>query len=133
MIPNYYAILGVAPDAENAEIKQAYRRLALQHHPDVNAKKTQPEDTQIKRVNEAYTILSDPRKRAAYDILLQQEKRDVQKGNQSEEQKITWSEGLAGFVREFKKEQASPSEPQMTWTQGMFGFVREFKKGMRDD
>lgn len=62
---NYYAILGVSPSAHAADIKRAYRRLALQYHPDKNPS---PEAEQFfKAVNEAYETLGDPQLRAAYD------------------------------------------------------------------
>src|ERR1039458_2558608 len=55
---DYYEVLGVARGAGEAELKSAYRKLALQFHPDRN-----PDDQGA----EAYSILSDPQKRAAYD------------------------------------------------------------------
>lgn len=62
---NYYHILGVAPGASSAEIKAAYRRLALQYHPDKNAENTAAEQM-FKEINEAYAVLSDKSKRAVY-------------------------------------------------------------------
>ena len=64
---DYYQILGVEPDAGEAEIKTAYRRLARKYHPDVS-KEAGAED-KFKAVNEAYEALRDPQKRAAYDQL----------------------------------------------------------------
>ena len=64
---DYYQILGVEPDAGEAEIKTAYRRLARKYHPDVS-KEAGAED-KFKAVNEAYEALRDPHKRAAYDQL----------------------------------------------------------------
>ena len=61
---DYYKILEVPPTATTAEIKRSYHRLARLHHPDLNK---QAKDTLIKRLNEAYAVLSDPVKRAAYD------------------------------------------------------------------
>jgi curved DNA-binding protein CbpA len=126
MIPDYYALLGVSPDASAAEIKRAYRRLVRRHHPDLNA---QAQDAQIKRLNEAYEILGNPRKRAAYD---------KQRGRKQagKEPKMSWAEGVGGFVRELKKEAAfeQPApKPKMSWAEGMGGFARELKKGMRED
>jgi len=63
---DYYEILGVAKNASEAELKKAYRRLAMKHHPDRNAGNTQAE-VQFKEAKEAYEVLSDPQKRAAYD------------------------------------------------------------------
>jgi len=64
---DYYQILGVEPNAGDAEIKTAYRRLARKYHPDVS-KEPGAEDT-FKGVNEAYEALRDPEKRKAYDQL----------------------------------------------------------------
>jgi len=62
MAKDYYNILGVSRNATADELKRAYRRLAQEHHPD---KGGNPE--RFKEVNEAYQVLSDPQKRAAYD------------------------------------------------------------------
>jgi len=66
MANNYYDILGVKRDASEQEIKQAYRRLARQHHPDVNPGNKSAED-RFKKINEAYEVLSDKDKRQKYD------------------------------------------------------------------
>ncbi len=64
---DYYKTLDVSRDATAEEIKKAFRRLARKYHPDVS-KETDAEQ-KMKEVNEAYTVLSDPEKRAAYDQL----------------------------------------------------------------
>ncbi len=63
--PNHYEILEVSPDASQAEIKQAYRRLVKQYHPDTNQQNTDKE--QIIRINAAYEILGDCQSRQFYD------------------------------------------------------------------
>jgi len=64
---DYYATLGVARDATEDQIKKAFRKLARKYHPDVSKEKDA--EARMKDVNEAYTVLSDPEKRAAYDQL----------------------------------------------------------------
>ena len=63
---DYYAVLGVPKNADQAAIKKAYRKLAQQHHPDANAGNTAAED-RFKEVSAANDVLGDPQKRAAYD------------------------------------------------------------------
>eukprot|EP01133_Synstelium_polycarpum_P007552 gene7552-8834_t len=69
---DYYKILGVAKDANDTEIKKAYRKLALQYHPDKNS--TMPDEEKahaekmFKDIGEAYGILSDPKKKQRYDM-----------------------------------------------------------------
>ena len=65
---NYYAVLGVSPQASQEEIKKAYRKLALAHHPDRNQGNRQA-DHKIREVNAAYEILGDPDSRKTYDRL----------------------------------------------------------------
>jgi molecular chaperone DnaJ len=63
---DFYAILGVERAASDDDIKQAYRRLAMQYHPDKNAGSKESEE-RFKEISEAYDVLRDPQKRAAYD------------------------------------------------------------------
>jgi curved DNA-binding protein len=63
---DYYKILGVDRSAKEDEIKRAYRKLALKHHPDRNPNNPSAEE-KIKEINEAYQVLSDPKKRSHYD------------------------------------------------------------------
>jgi len=63
---DYYEILGIDQEADEVTIKQAYRRLAIKYHPDRNPGDRQSAE-RMKEINEAYAILSDPRKRQQYD------------------------------------------------------------------
>jgi curved DNA-binding protein len=64
---DYYKVMGVARDATEAEIKQAYRKLARKYHPDVSKEKDA--EARFKEIGEAYEVLKSPEKRAAYDQL----------------------------------------------------------------
>jgi curved DNA-binding protein len=64
---DYYEIMGVARDAPAEDIKRAYRRLARKYHPDVSKEKDA--EARFKEIGEAYEVLRDPEKRAAYDQL----------------------------------------------------------------
>jgi molecular chaperone DnaJ len=63
---DYYQVLGVSRDADDQQIKSAYRRLALQYHPDRNPDNREAEE-KFKEAAEAYSVLSDPQRRATYD------------------------------------------------------------------
>ena len=96
---DYYKILGVNRDATEKDIKQAYRRLARQYHPDVNPGDTSAE-TRFKEVNEAYEVLSDKEKRQKYNTYGDQwqyaDQFEKARGNQN----IRWdfsSSGPQGF------------------------------------
>lgn len=65
---DFYAILGIAKDASDADIKKAYRKLARQHHPDTNSGNTASEK-KFKDISEAYSVLSDPDERQQYDAI----------------------------------------------------------------
>ena len=106
---DYYKTLEVSPTATLTEIKRSYRRLARQYHPDLNQKAL---DSHIKRLNEAYEVLRDPVKRAAYDD----------------------RRAEAALRTKLRRQQAQArSEPQMTWVEGFFGFVQELKKGLNEE
>src|SRR5271155_1793426 len=64
---DYYEVLGVARGADADTVKRAYRKLARKYHPDVSKEKNA--ETKFKEVQEAYEVLRDPEKRAAYDQL----------------------------------------------------------------
>ena len=112
---DYYTILEVSPTATLAEIKRAYRRLVRQYHPDLNKEAL---DIHIKRLNEAYDILGDAVRRAAYDAL------------RLEAARVAAAQEL---LRHQQTRAQVKQEPEMTWVEGVFGFVRELKKELRDD
>jgi molecular chaperone DnaJ len=64
---DFYKILGVERNASDAEIKKSYRSLAMKHHPDRNADNPEAAEVKFKQIKEAYEVLSDPKKRSAYD------------------------------------------------------------------
>jgi len=64
---DYYEVLGVHQNASDTEIKKAYRRLAMKHHPDKNPDNHTESSEKFKEATEAYEVLSDPEKRASYD------------------------------------------------------------------
>jgi DnaJ-class molecular chaperone len=65
---DYYHVLGVSHDASNEDIKRAYRKLAMQCHPDHNQGNTEWANKKFKEINEAFNILGDPEKRSQYDV-----------------------------------------------------------------
>ena len=66
MSQDYYELLGVSRTASADDLKKAFRKLAMQHHPDRN-KDDKEAEKRFKTINHAYDILKDPEKRAAYD------------------------------------------------------------------
>ncbi len=83
---DYYSILGVSRDADEQTIKSAFRQKARVYHPDVNANKAEATE-KFKEINEAYTVLSDPDKRARYDLF---------NGRYEQYQRTTGGTGAAG-------------------------------------
>jgi DnaJ-class molecular chaperone len=64
---DYYQVLGVAKSATEEQIKKAYRKLAMQYHPDRNPGKEKWANEKFKEINEAFSVLGDPEKRKQYD------------------------------------------------------------------
>ncbi|MGH8684355.1 MAG: molecular chaperone DnaJ [Nitrosospira sp.] len=87
---DYYEVLGVNRDTSEEEIKKAYRKLAMKHHPDRNPDNPKSEGY-FKEAKEAYEILSDPKKRMAYD----------QHGHAGVDPNVTGAGGAQGFADAF--------------------------------
>jgi DnaJ-class molecular chaperone len=113
---NYYQQLKVPPEASAQEIKEAYRRLAFEYHPDRNTDDPAAAE-KMKAINEAYAVLSNPEKRRQYDGLYQRfgdgasqqfrqtfSERDIFKGSDIEHifEEMARSFGLRGFDEIFK-------------------------------
>lgn len=64
---DYYEILGITKSADEKEIKKAYKRLAMKHHPDKNQDDKAAAEEKFKEIKEAYEVLTDPQKKEAYD------------------------------------------------------------------
>lgn len=64
---DYYEVLGIDKSADEREIKKAYKRLAMKYHPDKNQDNKAEAEAKFKEIKEAYEILTDPQKKAAYD------------------------------------------------------------------
>ncbi|HEX6269442.1 MAG TPA: DnaJ C-terminal domain-containing protein [Anaerolineales bacterium] len=89
---DYYEILGVSPDADQKTIKQTYRKLARQYHPDVNPGNKDAEE-KFKAINEAYQALSNPEQRKKYDELRAQYQRWQQTGRRPQD--FNWGDWAA--------------------------------------
>lgn len=86
---DYYTILDVPRDADEQTIKSAFRQKARVYHPDVNANKAEATE-KFKEINEAYTVLSDPDKRARYDLF---------NGRYEQHQRTSYSTGYSSSAR----------------------------------
>lgn len=90
---DYYEILEVPKDASAAEIKKSFRELAFKYHPDRNAGDQIAEET-FKKINEAYSVLSDPEKKRRYDLggySTDQERSYAEHSNQQAYGQYTWT------------------------------------------
>ena len=102
---DYYSILGVNRDASEKEIKQAYRRLARRHHPDVNPSDKSAEQ-KFKQINEAYEVLSDKEKRRKYDQFGDQWQYVDQIAQAGRQQAPRWGFNQARGAQTFRFEEA---------------------------
>ncbi len=102
---DYYSLLGVKRDANEREIKQAYRKLARKHHPDVNPGDKSAE-AKFKQINEAYEVLSDKENRQKYDQFGDQWQHADQFAQAGYQQAPSWSFSQAGNAQRFHFEEA---------------------------
>src|ERR687886_876253 len=93
---DFYSVLGVSRDASDEEIKKAYRKLAMQYHPDRNGGSKEAEE-RFKSITEAYDVLRDPNKRTAYDRYGEAGLR----GGMGGFHHVDLSEALGIFMRDF--------------------------------
>ncbi len=92
---DYYRVLGVAKDASEKDIKQAYRKLRAKYHPDMNPDDPGAEE-KFKEVNEAYEVLSDPEKRKLFDQFGSEWKGWEQRGGAPDDFWQQWGAGQGG-------------------------------------
>jgi molecular chaperone DnaJ len=97
---DFYGTLGVARDASDDDIKKAYRKLAMQWHPDRNGGSKEAEE-KFKEVTEAYDVLKDPQKRAAFDRYGEAGLRGAGGGGGAQYHHMDLSEALNMFMRDF--------------------------------
>lgn len=97
---DYYQILGVSRNASEKEIKQAYRRLARKHHPDLNPGDKSAE-AKFKEINSAYEVLSSPEKRKKYDQFGEQWEYAEQFAKSGGQGRVRWDFGRGGTTFEY--------------------------------
>ncbi|MFO7712615.1 MAG: J domain-containing protein [Dehalococcoidia bacterium] len=97
---DYYKTLGVDRKASDKDIKQAYRRLARKHHPDLNPDDKQAE-SRFKEINAAYQVLSDPEKRKKYDQYGDQWEHADQFARAGGQEGVRWDSGRGGTAFEY--------------------------------
>ncbi|KAF2835929.1 DnaJ-domain-containing protein [Patellaria atrata CBS 101060] len=120
---SYYELLGVEKQASQDDIKKAYRRKALELHPDRNYGKEDDATKLFAEIQAAYEVLSDPQERAWYDS----HESAILRGNTGEESehyehdvRITTADDISGMMRKFNRNIEFSDAPT-----GFFGFVRE--------
>ena len=141
---DYYSILGVDKDAGRQQIKEAYRKLAFEYHPDRN--KDSAASAKMKEINESYAVLSDSEKRSRYDTLRQQfgssaygqfrqtySEQDIFRGSDIHQifEEISKVFGFRGFDDIFRESYGTGYRSFEFQKPGAFGrmFVSSFGKG----
>lgn len=117
---DYYQTLGVSKTADQDAIKKAYRKLARQHHPDVNPEDKKAEE-RFKDINEAYEVLSDPEKRQKYDQFGAQWQQYERGGGRPEDFWQQYGGARGGPGGQGYSRSVSPEEFEQIFGQGMGG------------
>ncbi|MFN8490968.1 MAG: J domain-containing protein [Caldilineaceae bacterium] len=115
---DYYKVLGVARNADEKEIKKAFRKLAQQYHPDKNPGNAEAE-RKFKEVNEAYTVLSDAEKRSQYDRYGAQWEQFARAGGRPED--FQWNGGQSRTVTPEEFEQMFGGSGFSSFFESLFG------------
>ena len=97
MEKNYYQILGVGEQADESEIKKAFRKLAKKYHPDTNPGNQEVAE-KFQKINEAYSVLGDAGKRQRYDIDRKKGPGPQPQQNAGAKKKQSGGNGFAGFT-----------------------------------
>ncbi len=116
---DYYEALGVEPSAGEAELKAAYRRLARKYHPDVSKEKGAEE--RFKSINEAYEVLRDKEKRAAYDQLRARGYQPGEDFRPPPDFGEQYGQGPGGFGGGFRFDQGGGGEGFSDFFESLFG------------
>jgi curved DNA-binding protein len=124
---DYYEVLGVPRDATAEAVKKAYRQQARKYHPDVN--KAPEAEARMKDVNEAYAVLSDPERRAAFDQLLARGAR----AGQEFQPPPDWDSGFEFSGRGFSEAEAADFSDFFAEIFGRMGGRRGAAGGFRPD
>ncbi len=120
---DYYETLGVSRNADEKEIKRAFRRLAREFHPDTNQGDPRAEE-RFKAVNEAHAVLSDKTKRQKYDRFGKDWDRFERSGGHPQD--FDWSQWRAGGTPGGQRRMSREDFARMTGGQGSFGFSSFF-------
>jgi curved DNA-binding protein CbpA len=118
----YYEVLGVSENATSTQIRNAYRKLVKQYHPDTNSSPQASEF--IKQVNEAYGVLSDSEKRVAYDRRHYQYSEPVVQEDPNETYRQEYLEKRAEKEREQRKEEQRLGELKERFKKQIFGVAK---------
>src|SRR5919107_4092333 len=94
---DYYDVLGIQRSAGKEEIKNSYRKLALQYHPDRN--KSPGAEEKFKEISEAYAVLSDDEKRKRYDTYGHVGAEEVFRGSEANFDEVFKDKGFGGFAK----------------------------------